>query len=201
MIHLETISQRMHEVARMIYEHFDSSYYLAGGTGLALMIGHRESIDLDYFTPSPIDTQKLKETLSALFPQVIFTYEERDTLWCEIDAIKVSFITRQAPCIDAVTEEDGFRIAGLRDLLAMKLNAICGREEYKDYYDLAMLLDFVPGSEWVEIWKMVYPQSDPISWVVALGYVPHVAKVPLRGTKILEKQTIENKLLLLVKGL
>ncbi|MBP6881856.1 MAG: hypothetical protein KBC35_04490 [Candidatus Pacebacteria bacterium] len=54
MIHLETISPRMHEVARVTHENLDSSYYLAGGTGLALLIDHRESIDLDYFTLSSV---------------------------------------------------------------------------------------------------------------------------------------------------
>lgn len=201
MIYLETISPRMHEVARVIYEKLDSSYYLAGGTGLALLINHRESIDFDFFTPASIDTQKLKDELSVLFPDITFTYEEKDTLWCEVDDIKLSFITRRAICIDSFREEDGFRIASLRDILAMKLNAVCGREEYKDYYDLALLLDQVPGSEWLDLWKKVYPQSDPVSWMVALAYVPQVAEVSLRGTSIQSKKSIEEKLLQFVKGL
>jgi predicted nucleotidyltransferase component of viral defense system len=143
----------------------------------------------------------LKDKLLALFPSVVFTYEEKDTLWCEVDGIKLSFISRRAPCIDSFIEEDCFRIASLRDLLAMKLNAVCGREEYKDYYDLALLLDHVPGSEWLDVWKKVYPQSDPVSWLVALAYVPQVVEISLRGTNIQSKKVIEDKLLQFVKGL
>lgn len=191
----------MHEIARAIQARVDATYYLAGGTALALLTGHRESIDLDYFTPNPIDTQRLKTLLREIFPQIEFTYEEVDTLWCTIEGVKVSFISRPVASLDTPTEEDGFRIAGVRDLVVMKLNAVCGRDEYKDYYDLAELATLSDPREWNIFWSKVYPESDPIAWVVALSHVGSVAVVPLRGKEIRSNKEVEEKILAVVKEL
>jgi hypothetical protein len=201
MIHLGTITPKMHEIARAVHDGLDPAYYLAGGTALALLSGHRESVDLDYFIPSSVDTRKLKDSLSRIFPAVVFTYEEVDTLWCEIDGVRVSFISRLAPLLDTPRDEDGFRIAGLRDLVVMKLNAICGRDEYKDYYDLAILADLSDAREWKTLWESVYPKSDPISWMVALAHVGSVSEIPLRGGTLRKKEDVEEALRSLVKKL
>lgn len=201
MIHLETITPRMHAVARAIHDSLDTAYYLAGGTALALFFGHRESVDLDYFIPSHIETQKLKDALLGLFPTVVFTYEEVDTLWCHIDGVKVSFISRLVPCLDTPQEEDGFRIAGARDLVVMKLNAICGRDEYKDYYDLAELSTLTDARDWPALWNTVYPNSDQIAWMVALSHVGNVPEIPLQGKTVRSKKDVEKTIQALVKEL
>lgn len=201
MIHTDTISPKMHEIGRMIYARLDSDYYLAGGTALSLRIGHRESVDLDYFIAQHIDTVKLKGILSELFPGIMFTYEDVDTLWCSIDGVKVSFISRLTSMIDAVQDEDGFRIASLQDLVIMKLSAVCGRDEYKDYYDLAELSSLTDGRTWPALWGAVYPESDPISWIVALSHVGSVAPIPLRGKELQTNEVVEKKILNLVKEL
>lgn len=201
MIYRETITLKMAEVARVIHTRLDQSYYLAGGTALSLLFGHRESVDLDYFTPLHIDTEKLKYSLLELFPQILFTYEEVDTLWCAIDGVKASFISRFAPLLGTPQEEDIFRLAGVRDLVVMKLNAVCGRDEYKDYYDLAELTTRTDAREWPALWGKVYPASDPISWIVALSHVRNVTEVPLRGKALRSKQQVEDILLSLVKDL
>ena len=170
MIHFETITPKMREIAQVVQARLDSAYYLAGGTALALLSGHRESIDLDYFTPLPIDTGRLKTLLLELFPETVFTYEEIDTLWCRIDEVKVSFISRPVPLLGTTQEEGEFRLASVQDLVVMKLNAICGRDEYKDYYDLAELARLTDVREWGAFWKKVYPQSDPITWIVDLSH-------------------------------
>lgn len=200
-MHQETISPKMTEIARTIHNHLDQAYYLAGGTALALLSGHRESVDLDYFTPLHIDTEKLKYSLLELFPQILFTYEEVDTLWCTIDGVKASFISRPTPSLDKPQEENGFRLAGVRDLVVMKLNAVCGRDEYKDYYDLAELTTLTDAREWPVLWGKVYPASDPISWIVALSHVRNVTEVPLRGKTLRSKKEVEDILLSLVKEL
>lgn len=200
-MHRETITPKMSEIASAIRGRLDQSYYLAGGTALALHAGHRESVDLDYFTPLHIDTQRLKTVLSELFSQILFTYEEVDTLWCVIDGVKVSFISRPAPLLDAPREEDGFFLAGLRDLVVMKLNALCGRDEYKDYYDLSVLATLTDVREWPMFWKQVYPASDSLAWVIALSHVGKVAEIPLRGKALRSKQQVADALIAVVKEL
>lgn len=201
MIHPDTITPKMQEIAQVLHAHLPPSYYLAGGTALALLTGHRESVDLDYFTPEHIDTTKLKSLLLGIFPKITFTYEDVDTLWCDIDGVKISYIARPVALLDTPQEEGHFRIAGPRDLVVMKLNAVCGRDEYKDYYDLAELATQTDAREWGAWWARVYPESDPIAWMVALSHVGSVAPVPLRGSTIRSYQEVEAKILALVKDL
>lgn len=201
MIHTDTISPKMHEIGKSIFHHVDEDYYLAGGTALSLLVGHRESVDLDYFLAKHIDTVKLKELLLELFPHIVFTYEDIDTLWCDIDGIKVSFISRLAPMIGDIIDEEGFHIASLQDLVVMKLSAVCGRDEYKDYYDLAELTALIDGRTWPTLWAKAYPESDPIAWIVALSHVGSVAPIPLRGKSLQTSEEVEKSILGLVKEL
>jgi len=62
-------------------------FYLAGGTGLALQIGHRRSEDPDFFSSEYFDPQYLLKNLS---PGNVF-FIRNDTLHCEIDSAKTFF--------------------------------------------------------------------------------------------------------------
>ncbi len=190
MIHIETISKKMHDIGRVIYKNLDQNYYLAGGTALTLLSGHRESVDLDYFIQSHIDTNQLKAQLITLFPNIIITYEEKDTLWCRIDEVKLSFIHRASLLVDTPKDEEGFRIAGVGDIVVMKLKAICEREEYKDYYDLAILSEMTDVREWTTLWQKVYPHSDPLSWIVALPQGGSCEEIKLQGASLRSRKEV-----------
>ncbi|MBI3634451.1 MAG: nucleotidyl transferase AbiEii/AbiGii toxin family protein [Candidatus Yonathbacteria bacterium] len=181
MLHFETITTAMQDVARSIFENFDAGYYLAGGTALALHIGHRKSVDLDYFTAKPIDTLALKKNIGDVFPlvKVEIIFEEKNTLWCIIDSVKVSFISRPDALLEPVQTVDSVRLAGIKDITVMKLIAVCGREEYKDYFDLSCILDQTDPRSWIFWWQEIYPKQDITSWVVALSAVDLVQKIPL----------------------
>ncbi|MFA5855360.1 MAG: nucleotidyl transferase AbiEii/AbiGii toxin family protein [Candidatus Gracilibacteria bacterium] len=178
-LHAETISDSMALIAKSVYEKLDSRYYLAGGTALALLIGHRKSIDLDYFINDSIDTERLKSQLGEIFGAFEVVFQEKDTLWVNIGGVKVSFIARRVPLIEAVIDQENFRLASLKDITAMKLAAICMRDEYKDYFDLACLSSVTDVRSWNSWWQELSPNSDPISWMVALSAVDKVLLVPL----------------------
>ena len=201
MLHFDIISPEMRAIAEVIHRELDGGYYLAGGTALALLIGHRESVDLDYFFGAPINTEKLKGQLLGLFPGVSFPYEDVDTLWCQINGVKVSFITRLAALLAPVQDADEFRIASVVDLVVMKLNAVCGRDEYKDYYDLTLLSTVTDVRTWPTLWGRVYPESDPISWMVALSNIDAVKDIPLQGKALRTREEIETRLDGIVKEL
>lgn len=181
MLHRETITDAMHDAARGIFDNFDKEYYLAGGTALALRIGHRKSVDLDYFIAKPIDTISLKgnisETFSSVKTEILF--EEKNTLWCMINGVKVSFISRFDPLLDPVETVDCFRLAGMKDIVVMKLMAVCGRDEYKDYFDLACIADETDVRSWIYWWQGIYPNQDMTSWIVALSAADMIKKVPI----------------------
>ncbi len=184
-IHYETITDTMQKVARVVFEKLDPAYYLAGGTALALCVGHRKSVDLDYFISKPIETLALKSQLNEVFPEasVEILFEQKNTLWCMIDGVKVSFISRFDTLLDPMHVVDCFRIAGIKDITVMKLSAICGREEYKDYFDLVCIAQQTDVRSWISWWQNVYPMQDITSWVVALSAVDSVQKIPLDVTE------------------
>ncbi|MDO8659673.1 MAG: nucleotidyl transferase AbiEii/AbiGii toxin family protein [Candidatus Parcubacteria bacterium] len=180
-LHLETTSEKMRNVAKLIYNNCDKDFYLAGGTALALEIGHRKSIDLDYFIAKPINTLKLTENLKEVFQDLSFyvSFEEKNTLWCQIDGVKVSFISRFDRLSLPVIEEEYFRLASLRDIVLMKLSTICFREEYKDYFDLACLSKITDSRSWFYWWQDIYPNVDVTSFIIALSAVEKVLQMPL----------------------
>ncbi|HEY8019804.1 MAG TPA: nucleotidyl transferase AbiEii/AbiGii toxin family protein [Thermoanaerobaculia bacterium] len=86
-------------------------FYLAGGTAIALHLGHRRSVDFDWFPGA------------------------------HIHGVRVSFLEFRYRMLDALLTwpEYGCRLAGLRDLACMKLSAIAQRGSRKDFVDLHAL--------------------------------------------------------------
>jgi hypothetical protein len=115
-------------------------YYLVGGSGLALQLGHRQSIDFDFFSQRKGLAEATQNWLQS-FTKVLIRDLDNDTLHAEVDGVKVSFISGYkyrtvAPLIDA----KGISIAGLVDIGLMKLLALTHRATLRDYMDLAAIL-------------------------------------------------------------
>ena len=71
-------------------------FYLGGGTALALQLGHRDSIDFDFFTSESFDTNVLFNFLADIFSEqkIQKTQEEKNTLTIILDEyVKLSFFT------------------------------------------------------------------------------------------------------------
>ena len=180
-LHTETVTPAMLSIASRLRTTLDPSWYVAGGTALALHIGHRASIDLDYFTNSAFDVEIMRVRLQNIFTdgKLSFDYEAKNTLWCTIDGVKVSFITRKNSCIESPQVFDQFVLASVPDITVMKLLAVCSREEYKDYFDLACISRETDIRSWIAWWNQVYGEQDVTSWLVALGSVDRIPEIPL----------------------
>lgn len=180
-LHQETITDSMRNVAKIVFDVLDKDFYLADGTALALHIGHRKSVDLDYFINKDFDTLQLKNQILAnqSFTKVEILFEEKNTLWCLIDDVKVSFISRLDTLLEQVNVVDTFRLVGLKDITVMKLSAICGREEYKDYFDLACISHSTDSRSWGFWWQTVYKNVNMTSWLIALSALDEVQEIPL----------------------
>ena len=119
-------------------------FYLAGGTGLALQIGHRDSIDFDFFSEKIFDEDKLLAELLEKLPEhkIISTQKDKGTLSVIIDgSIRASFFYYKYRLIAPLVKEYGFAdIASVEDIGVMKCSAITGRASNKDYVDLYFIL-------------------------------------------------------------
>lgn len=116
-------------------------FYLVGGTALAFQIGHRLSVDFDFFTSKELPVrmlQRVKDVFSG--HTVSVTYRAPDQLTILIDGIKTTFFHYPYPNIDDCINYQGVPIVTVREIAAMKAFSIGKRLSYKDYVDWYFLL-------------------------------------------------------------
>lgn len=121
------------------------NFVLYGGTALALRLGHRQSIDFDFFSSAPFAVEELSASIPFL-AEAEFLQSEPNTLVTRIDRggpVTVSFFGNlsfgQLAAPDLVAPDE-IKVASLPDLMATKLKAVFQRSESKDYVDIAALL-------------------------------------------------------------
>lgn len=114
-------------------------WVLAGGTGLALHLGHRYSEDLDLFRPEPFDPERLAVELSAIGRASVQDRSE-DTLHAVLDGLRISFLRARPPLLFSGTAYRELVVADPRDIIVMKIVAIGGRGSRKDFIDLHFYL-------------------------------------------------------------
>jgi len=110
--------------------------YLAGGTAIAVHLGHRISRDLDIFTSVPFDEADLR---NRLVTELDFYVSDHGpgTIDGYLGETKVQFLdARTQTMLGEPTVVAGMPVAGLEDLMAMKIKVIGDRGELRDYFDL-----------------------------------------------------------------
>ena len=118
--------------------HLDS-WTLAGGTGLALQLGHRYSEDLDFFRTPVFESEILLSRLSEVGPVAVQS-RSSGTLHLVLEGLRVSFLAMEAPLLCPGTPYRGLVLADPLDIAVMKLVAIGGRGSRKDFVDLFFYL-------------------------------------------------------------
>jgi hypothetical protein len=125
-LHWETITPSMRQVLQAIgRSSLCPRFYLAGGTALALQLGHRCSVDLDLFSATdPVSPETHREAefvLASLYPSII------ESTWGNlvllVGDLRVGFFSYGYPLLAASGDADGVPLASLVDLGLMKLDA------------------------------------------------------------------------------
>lgn len=119
-------------------------FILAGGTGLALRLGHRISVDLDFFTRKAFSTEKVFQGMKRLGLNPKVLEESEGSLTVTIDGIKVSMFRYPYPFIEEMEDADGVPVAGVIDIASMKIVAISQRGAKRDFFDLYFILQGIP---------------------------------------------------------
>jgi len=114
-------------------------WVLAGGTGLALQLGHRMSDDLDFFRAGTFSPAELAVALAGL-GRVVVQGRAEGTLHVTLDGFRVSFLAAGAPLLFEGAPYRGLKLADPRDIAVMKVIAIGGRGSRKDFVDLFFYL-------------------------------------------------------------
>lgn len=118
-------------------------FYLAGGTALALQIGHRVSVDFDLFCQDDIP-QKFLAEVEKTFPEfkgeIFPTINNREELSILINGVKITFLKYPFPILKDFVDWDGLRLLDVLELSATKAYTIGRRGSFKDYVDLFFVL-------------------------------------------------------------
>lgn len=117
------------------------SFYLVGGTALALQIGHRLSVDFDFFSEEPLPKNLLSRVKRIFAPlPLAVTYRAPEQINLTIHGVKTTFFHYEYPVVDTLVSYKGISLASIREVAAMKAFAIGKRLAYKDYIDWYFLL-------------------------------------------------------------
>ncbi len=171
---------------------FLKAFYLVGGTSLALQLGHRNSIDIDFFTQNEFDDAELIENLLKNF-QINIVFSKSNTLIGAINGIKTDFIRHNYPLLrDPITEE-GITYLSMEDIAAMKLHAIVNSgKRLKDFIDIYFLLEHFSLKMMLSFYQEKYPHMNQMIALKAINFFdeidpdidPPILKNPISILKI-----------------
>ena len=138
-MHKEILSDKQLELLPLLRQ-FGREYYLAGGTAVALHIGHRRSIDFDLFKYSSLNHKKNLNRISDFGLQYDVTRRVVDQMNVTVGDVKVTFLEYPFHVEAKIKLENSIRIPELIDLSAMKAYALGRLSKWKDYVDLYYIL-------------------------------------------------------------
>lgn len=131
-VYWQTISPPMHQLLRLLGQaSLLRDFYLAGGTALALRLGHRYSIDLDFFST---------------------------TNWVERPTRRI-IVDYGHPLLASTDDVEGVAVASITDIGLMKLDALISRGSRKDFYDLYMIMQTIPLPDLLALGRAKYPYA------------------------------------------
>jgi predicted nucleotidyltransferase component of viral defense system len=161
---------------------FKEEFYLAGGTALALQLGHRDSIDFDFFKKGDIDNILLFTKVSQIFKdlKIVKILEEKNTLTLIIDdSIKLSFFSYNYNLVKNTIEDEFLNLASVEDIACMKLSAILSRATNKDYIDLYYIFKKYDFSEILKLYQKKYKNTDINLVLKSLVYFSDIEQEPI----------------------
>ncbi len=138
---------------------FLHQFYLSGGTGLALQLGHRESEDLDFFSEQAFDPKQVEQALIDL-GTLSSTEAAPGTLNTYVSGVKLQFLEYPYPLLEHTVSWEGLQLSSTLDIACTKLQTISMRGGKKDFVDLFFLLDLFTLSELLAATQKKYAQID-----------------------------------------
>lgn len=171
MLYKETIEPKTLELLIDLQkETLLSSFNLVGGTALALHLGHRKSIDLDFFTSEEFDLEELKIMLIKKYDLKV-SYSRSQTLKGFINGVKVDFIRFDYPHLYNCDIIDDIRLESIPDIIAMKLLSITDNgSRIKDFIDIAFLSSKFSLEEMLGFYLNKITNSNIMAPLKALTY-------------------------------
>jgi hypothetical protein len=196
-MHKEILNKDQINLLPLVKE-FKRSYYLVGGTAIALYLGHRRSIDFDLFKENGINHQLILEKISNKGLKPTVTRRVSEQLNLLINNVKFTFFEYPFQIKASVKFEDIILMPTLLELAAMKAYALGRRSKWKDYVDLYFILkDFYSIEEIakkaLEIYGQLFSEKQFRSQLCYFKDIDFEEKVDFIG-KVVSEKSIKTKL-------
>lgn len=145
------------------------SFYLVGGTALALQLGHRKSIDLDLFTTNSFSSDIILNSIISRF-SVQIEMEQSAMIVSNIDGVKVDFVKMGYPILFPPLVIEGVRMLDIKDIAPMKLKAIAQRGSKKDFFDIYFLLQQLSLDEMLHLFQQKFSMYEVFHIIKSLTF-------------------------------
>ena len=204
MLQTSTVEEPTFELLkRLMQDQYLSDFLLAGGTGLALQLGHRKSVDLDMFSYQEFDAIELEKHFLKNYNFVTRRVFDKNTVLGNIDGIKVDFVAHLYPLLHQPIEEDAVRMYSLPDLACMKLVAISDNgTRLKDFVDIAFLSTKMSLNEMLLSYSQKYDRPNYFHAAKGLSYFNDIdfdVKIDLSNNHKFDWQKIEKRIIEMIK--
>lgn len=155
--HFETLFENTKQTFESLKnQDFLGQFYLAGGTALALHLGHRLSADLDFFSKENFNEQILLQDLLEIGK---FQLEEKSkqTITGILNNTKVSFLGYNYPLLNPLEKISDVNIASIADIACMKIDTISSRGAKRDFVDIYFIAkEIIPLREIMFLFQKKY---------------------------------------------
>ncbi len=138
-MHLEALNDKGKEIFPKLKQF--KNFYLAGGTALALQIGHRISVDFDFFSDKDISKDLLVKVKKIfLDKKILVSVNSADELTVFVEDVKITFLKYPFSALGKFISYEGLNLLGVKELAATKAYTIGRRGSFKDYVDLYFII-------------------------------------------------------------
>ena len=181
MLHFETIDPATLALLRRLQSNpAFADTRLVGGTALALHLGHRVSVDIDIFGKWNYDEDLVLALSKIGRVEKVGGTGDGKMAFFYVDDVKVDCVSYEMyRWLDPVVEESGVRLAGVRDIAAMKINAVTNRGTRKDFVDVVRLLEDHSLDEMFGWYRVKYPEANPALAMRSLSYFVDAETMPM----------------------
>ncbi len=184
-MHPEAITSEQKEILKKLP--IPSDFYLAGGTALALQIGHRISVDFDFFSSQRLPSDLLSR-IQKLFgeteTEIVLNVSYQLTL--RIHGVEVTYFQYPFPPLFSLVSYENIKLLSVEEIAASKAHAIGRRATWKDYIDLYFILKekHVGLPKVIEVAQKKYKEEfDPRLFLEQLLYLEDVPSMPITFLK------------------
>lgn len=187
-IHFEILDKKRMELLPF-FKKFKDRFYLAGGTGLALQLAHRDSIDFDLFTDQEFNSEELLREVKMVFSDYPIELVQAGNMTLNViigEDIRASFFCIKDTLLKPLLDFDYFRIASIDDIACMKITALL-RAEFKDYVDLYYIFKQLSLKEIMENCREKHKKFEEMVYLKALSSFDDINLTKIlfkRGKKI-----------------